>query len=246
MFYLYLKWYYSIPTTCRMKIQKQNYSLPVVNHDITIGNNQFKKHGILFDGESKRALVIGPSNCGKTNTILSLIQHPNGLRFENLYIYSKSLYQPKYEYLRLLMKPIREIGYFEFTEGDSIISPEEIRPNSVMVFDDVASCNQDIIKKYFCFGRHKGTDCFYLCQTYSSIPKQLLRDNANLLIIFQQDMTNLRHIYDDHVSVDMSFSDFKNMCNLCWKSRHDFVVIDKDAPLSKGRYRKGFDNYIVL
>lgn len=229
-----------------MKIQKQKHSLPVVNHDILIGENHFKKHGALFEGGSKRALVIGPSNCGKTNTILSLIQHPNGLRFENIYLYSKSLYQPKYDYLRLLMKPLKEIGFYEYNDGDSVISPQEIQPNSMMIFDDVATCNQDIIKNYFCFGRHQNTDCFYLCQTYSSIPKQLIRDNTNLLIIFQQDMTNLKHIYDDHVSVDMSFSDFKHMCSLCWKNKHEFLVIDKDSLLNNGRYRKGFDHYITL
>lgn len=229
-----------------MKIRKQHYSLPVVNHDIIIGENQFRKHGVLFEGGSKRALAIGPSNCGKTNAILSLIQHPNGLRFENLYLYSKSLHQPKYDYLRILMKPLKEIGYYEYNDDDIIVSPQDIQPNSVIIFDDVATCNQSIIKNYFCFGRHKNTDCFYLCQTYSSIPKQLIRDNTNFLIIFHQDMTNLKHIYDDHVSVDMSFADFKNMCTLCWKNKHDFIVIDKDSPLNNGRYRKGFDHFITL
>jgi len=29
-----------------------------------------------------RALIIGPSNCGKTNIMLSLIESPNGFKFE--------------------------------------------------------------------------------------------------------------------------------------------------------------------
>jgi len=44
-----------------------------------------------------RALIVGPSNCGKTNFMLSLIESPNGLQFENVNIFSKSLYQIKYE-----------------------------------------------------------------------------------------------------------------------------------------------------
>lgn len=229
-----------------MKLKQQPVMLPIKNHDSVTHRKIFKKHGILFGGNSKRCLAVGSSGCGKTNAILSLLEHPNGLRFENIYLYSKSLYQPKYEYLRLLLKPIKEIGYYEFDDGDNVIEPQEIKPNSVIIFDDVVSCNQNIIKNYFCFGRHKNTDCFYLSQTYSSIPKQLIRDNANLIIAFQQDMTNLKHIYDDHVSVDMTFQQFKDLCSSCWSKKYGFLVIDKDCELNNGRYRKEFDKFFYI
>lgn len=198
-----------------MKIGEQETLLPVTNHDSVTCGETFRKHGVLFGGNSKRVLVVGRSGCGKTNALLSLLEHPNGLRFENVYLYSKSLYQPKYRYLKLLLEPIREIGYWEFTDGEDIVPPQEIKPNSVIIFDDVVSCDPDIIKSYFCFGRHRNTDCFYLCQTYSSIPKQLIRDNANLIIMFQQDLTNLKHIYNDHVGADMSFEELKKVCAYC-------------------------------
>ena len=217
-----------------MKVEKHKVKLSVTDHDSFISSHQFKKHGDLFEGGSKRALVVGSSGCGKTNCMISLLDDPNGLRFENLYLYSKSLYQPKYEYLRTLFRPMKEIGYFEYDDGDEVISPNEVAPNSVIIFDDVATCNQNIIRYFFCFGRHKNTDVFYLCQTHSSIPKRLIRDNANLIIIFKQDVTNLKHIYDNHVNVDMSFQQFIDMCSFCWKTSHGFVVIDKDAGLRKG------------
>lgn len=229
-----------------MKIKKQNISLPIKNHDDLGFENKINKHGFLFGGESKRGLIVGPSGSGKTNVILSLIEHPNGLRFKNIYLYSKSLYQPKYSYLRTLLKPVKEIGYEEFDDPKDIIGPEEIKDNSVIIFDDVASCDQNIIQKYFCFGRHKHTDCFYLCQTYSAVPKQLIRDNANLIIMFQQDVTNLKHIYDDHVNIDMSYQDFKEICSYCWANKFEFLTIDKDCLMSSGRYRKGFDTFISI
>lgn len=225
-----------------MIFTKQNFSLPVSNHDLD--KNTFRKHGILFEGPSKRGLVVGPSGCGKTNVILALLTSENGLRFENVYVYSKSLYQSKYDYLRKLLKGIKEIGYFESSSEEDIVSPQKIKLNSVIIFDDIVCSNQSIIRDYFCFGRHKNTDCFYLSQTYSSIPKQLIRDNANLLILFRQDGTNLKHIYDDHVNTDMSFQEFKDICAACWQSDYDFVVIDRDSDLKNGRYRQKFDHFI--
>lgn len=226
-----------------MRIEKQKISLPVVNHD-DVSVNSFKKHGPLLGGLSKRGIIIGVSGSGKTNVIITLLEHPNGLRFENVYVYSKSLYQSKYEYLKQLLEPIEEIGYYEYQDGNDVIPPSEIKPNSVIIFDDVVCSSQSIIRDYFCFGRHKNTDCFYLCQTYSSIPKQLIRDNSNFIVVFKQDTTNLKHIYDDHVNVDMSFQKFKDMCSTCWKDKYGFLVIDKDCSLTNGRYRKGFDAFI--
>lgn len=81
---------------------------------------------------------------------------------------------------------------------------------------------------------------------YTSIPKQLIRDNANLLILFPQDILNLKHVFDDHISFDMTFQEFKDLCSLGWNDEFGFVVIDKDCEKNKGRYRKGFDKYIYL
>lgn len=229
-----------------MRIEKQTFSLPITNHDEKTLTKQFKKHRNLFCGGSKRCLIVGCSGSGKTNVILSLLEHPNGIRFENVYLYSKSLYQSKYEYLRKLLGPIKEIGYFEYDNDETIIPPFDIKPNSVIIFDDIQSQNQSIIRDYFTFGRHKNTDCFFIFQGYSSILKRLIRENANLLILFKQDHTSLKHIYNDHCMLDMTFEQFKNLCAHCWKEAYGFVVIDKDCELNAGRYRKKLDSFIYL
>ena len=198
-----------------MRIKSAGPQLPVINYDTPAQEVTFRKHGSLFGGESKRALIVGPSGSGKTNIMISLITHPNGLRFSNVYIYCKSPYQPKYQYLRKVLEPLKEIGYFEYTDDKNIVPPNLIRPNSLIIFDDVASCFQDIMRQYFSFGRHRNTDCFYLCQTYTAIPKHLLCDNATLLILLPQDVLNLKHIYDDDCSLDMTFQEFKELCRLC-------------------------------
>lgn len=64
-------------------------------------------HSILFPS-TIRCIIVGPSNCGKTSVTINMNEHGNGLRFENVYIYSKS---PKYIYLEKLLKPLKGIGY---------------------------------------------------------------------------------------------------------------------------------------
>ena len=95
-------------------------------------------------------------------------------------------------------------------------------------------------------GRHKNVDCFYLCQSYAHVPKHLVRDNVNKLIIFRQDEVNLKHIYDDHVNTDISYNKFKELCGKRWGvDNYGFLVIDKDRALNDGRFCKGFDKFLI-
>jgi hypothetical protein len=229
-----------------MKFHNQKIQLPILNLDSTCQENQFRKHSGLFGLGCKRGLIVGPSGCGKTNAMISLLLHPNGLRFENIYLYSKSLHQPKYRTLSEILKPMKEIGYYEYDNDKDIISPQEVKPNSILIFDDIVCSNQSIIRDYFTFGRHNNIDCFYLCQTYTKIPKQLIRDNANLMIVFEQDGANLKHIYNEFVQSDMSQQQFRDICSQCWKNKYDFLVIDKEFGINSGRYRKGYDCFISI
>lgn len=227
-----------------MEIIKQPTTLSIENNIFEEGK-KFNKHGVLFPF-TIRCIIVGPSNCGKTNVMINLIEHENGLKFENVYVYSKSLYQPKYVYLEKLLRPIKGIGFYSFNASDNILQPSEAKPNSIFIFDDVACDNQDVIREYFSMGRHNHIDSFYLCQTYAKIPKHLLRDNANCLIIFKQDDLNLKHIYSDHVGGDMTFEEFKQMCSTCWQKPYEFLSVFKDNQICNGRYRKCLDHYIHI
>jgi hypothetical protein len=230
-----------------MRFVRQSQVIKVINFDDKIqlmSEKKMRKHGNMLP-ISIRGIICGPSNCGKTNVLISLMESPHGVRFENVYVYSKSLQQPKYQYLENLLTPIDEIGYFTFSNNSDVVPPNEALPNSIFIFDDVACDKQDVIREYFAMGRHMDVDSFYLCQTYAKIPKHLIRDNANLLILFKQDGTNLKHVYNDHVNTDMSYEDFCELCSTCWQQKYGFLVIDKDSALNNGRYRKGFNDFAV-
>ena len=227
-----------------MRFVRQPTAIDIVNieeHEQT----ENKKHGDLLPN-TIRAVLAGPSNCGKTTALFSLITSEYGLCFENIYVYSKSLNQLKYRYLAEVFKGLKEIGFYTYCNNEEILPPNEVKKNSIFVFDDVSCDRQNMIKEYFSRGRHNQTDCFYLCQSYSQIPKHLIRDNCNFLILFKQDDLNLRNIYKSHVNTDMSFEKFRNLCSECWKDgEHNFLVIDKDSRMDSGRYRKGFNEFAI-
>lgn len=114
------------------------------------------------------------------------------------------------------------------------------------MFDDVACENQNNMRDYFAMGRHKNIDCFYLNQTYTKIPKQLIRDNANLIVLFKQDEINMRHVYDEHVNTDMTWKQFREMCARIWGEPYSYLVINKDCKMNEGCYRNKFDTFVVF
>ncbi|KAL4153872.1 hypothetical protein QTP88_001705 [Uroleucon formosanum] len=104
-----------------------------------------------------------------------------------------------------ILSEINGIQLFTFYENEKVIAPEEALPNSVFIFDDIISENQKIARTYFSRARHNLIDVCYLAQSYSKVLKPLLRDNANFIVLFKQDETNLKHVYMEHCSGNMSY-----------------------------------------
>lgn len=232
-----------------MRFEKQSLDIPIrnVDADAATRKSQRRRHSDLLPN-TLRCIIAGPSNCGKTNLLISLIESENGLKFENLYIYSKTLGQEKYQYLEKLLKNIDGIGFYKFSSSQDVIAPSEARQNSIFIFDDViCDENQENIRNFYCMGRHYGTDVIYLTQTFTKINKHLIRDNCNFIILFKQDDMNLKHVYSDYnIACDMTFEKFRDFCHACWREKYGFVTIDLDSDANVGRYRKGFNNFLQV
>jgi hypothetical protein len=115
---------------------------------------------------------------------------------------------------------------------------------NLIIFDDVLlEKKQNKIEDYYVRGRHSNVDCFYLAQNYFLLPRKTIRENSNFLCLFKQDGRNLNHIYNDHVSTDMSKEEFKELCFKCWEQPHGFLVIDNSSDKYNGKYRYKLDNF---
>ena len=83
---------------------------------------------------------------------------------------------------------------------------DEIKPlneyeNGTKVFDDfLSSSNSRFIDQFFIRGRHNNLDLFYLPESYFDLPKRTIRINSNKIILFNQMLKDIEHIY---IYIDM-------------------------------------------
>ena len=87
-----------------------------------------------------------------------------------------------------------------------------------------------LISEYFCRGRHNNCNMFYSARNYFYIPRQTIRENCNLFILFKQKNKSLRLIYDDLFDDDeFTFEEFRDICKLAWMTKYNYIVIDLDC-----------------
>ena len=135
------------------------------------------------DNNNNRTLLVGSSFAGKTYLMLKILSR---MIDRDIYIITKS---PPEQYTNSEIK-IKEIS-------------DEIRPlneyeNGIIVFDDIlGSSNSRFLDQFFIRGRHNNLDIYYLSQSYFDLPKRTIRNNSNKIILFNQTLKDIEHIYRD-------------------------------------------------
>src|SRR6267154_2682815 len=199
-------------------------------------------------------VISGRTGCEKTNLMQNLLFENGYLNYGSIYLYSSTLHQPAYQYIKerltkiendiyAVLKKQVEIGHY-FDTDEEIIDPKELDPkiNHIIIFDDVMLKDQTKIKEYFCRGRHNNVNVFYLCQSLHKIAKHCIRENANMFILFKQDDKTLKYFHETHISGDMDFKEFKSFSDGAWSEKHGFIVINLWDDTQFGRYWANYKN----
>jgi len=134
-----------------------------------------------------------------------------------------------------------KVDYFE--DGTSIPDPSEVnsKNKNLFIFDDVATeKKQTPADNFYTRGRHNNCNSIYLSQNYYLLPRQTIRTNANVLILFALPTIDMRNIYTDIISLDMSFDEFQRFCFEVYEEPYNFIVIIKDKHPLEGKYFKKF------
>ena len=226
----------------------------------------------LYPCHPCRCIITGPSECGKsvflTNLILNIINE-----YDKIYIYSPSLHQDLYQRLRkcfsnhipihIIPKILNEddidffieeiinnkdieksnIGIETFDNIENLKFPQEYEHNSIIILDDLNQKEMDDprVQAMFKRSRHNNLSIFIISQDYKTI-----RCNGNIFHIFKpNNFLDVRNIYQDKRSMDMTLNEFKFLSSICWNEKYQPLTIDMTKDKYTGRYRLGLGSIFV-
>ena len=119
----------------------------------------------------------------------------------------------------------------------------EIKPinkykGSVVIFDDMLGAkNSSQIDEFFTRGRHEDLDVYYISQSYFALPRQSIRNNSDILILFKQTVRDVQSMYYDIGAYDMKYDEFEEMCHKAWDEKYNYLCIDVTKNKNDGKYR---------
>ena len=139
-----------------------------------------------------------------------------------------------------------EIETFESIE--ELKFPQEYENNSITVLDDLNQKEMDDprVQAMFKRSRHNNLPIFIISQDYYELSKKTIRCNGNIFHIFKpNNFLDVRNIYQDKASMDMTLNEFKNLTGICWSRNYQPLTIDMTKDKITGRYRLGLNSIFV-
>ena len=214
-----------------------NYTNNIITNDEIINHNENHDNNIITNDDIdnndnimfNRTLIVGPSFCGKTHLLLNklqLIRMDDNTRKIHIITRSPEQYN-KIE--------IEDVSVDEDLEDKSIQDFQ----NCCVVFDDMLDTSQKLIDPFFARRRNNDLDVYYLSQSYFDSPKRTIRNNSNIIILFQQTLKDVEHIYRDIAGFDMSYDEFKSLCREAWRESYNYLLINRLEDKNGSRYKIG-------
>ena len=68
------------------------------------------------------------------------------------------------------------------------------------------------------------------------MPKRTIRNNSNRIILFNQTLKDIEHIYRDVAGYDMSYDEFKELFRKSWDEDYNYLCIDRSKKRDQGKY----------
>eukprot|EP01039_Chlorochromonas_danica_P011460 gene11460-12817_t len=187
-------------------------------------------------------VCIGPTGCGKTNSVVEFLSRKNE-RFYEIIIYTgSSADEPFYQFLAGSidgLKLIDNVG--ELPNIDNYKDSDDKDLEKLIVFDDSVMSDEKVLKqiaKWFMCARKVGFTCMFLAQDFVSTPK-FIRRNAQYLQLFRlADMSDVRRILSKY-AMDTDVSALTSMLTYCTREKGNFLTIAVNEP-KESKYRRNF------
>ena len=126
-----------------------------------------------------------------------------------------------------------------FDNIEELRYPQEYKINSIIILDDLneKEMNDSRVQAMFKRSRHNNLSIFIISQDYYELPKRTIRANGNIYHIFKpNNFLDVRNIYQDKASMDMTLDEFKYLTSICWNEKYQPLTIDMTKDKYTGRY----------
>ena len=207
--------------TCYNKNKRKNNinTLPQNKNNTSYQQPDFENvNNKVSKFENHRHVIIGPSKVGKTFYMLKVLEKIGNKGPIHTITRSPNQY-PNYK-------------------TNNEIKPINKYKGSIVIFDDMLGArNSSQIDEFFTRGRHEDLDVYYISQSYFALPRQSIRNNSDILILFKQTLRDVQSMYYDIGAYDMKYDEFKEMCHKAWDERYNYLCIDMTKNKNEGKYR---------
>ena len=135
-----------------------------------------------------------------------------------------------------------------FDNIEELKYPQDYDDGGIIILDDLneKEMNDPRVQAMFKRSRHNNLSFFILSQGYYELPKRTIRANGNIYHIFKpNNFRDVRNLYQDKASTDMSLNEFKYLTTTCWNEKYQPLTIDMTKDRYQGRYRLGLNTIFV-
>lgn len=191
---------------------------------------------------SSMIVTIGPTGCGKTNSVVEFLHRKDGRFFEIIIFTGSSADEELYQYLAGAIDGLQLIDNIgELPNVDNYKDSDSKDLEKLIIFDDSVMADEKSLKqiaKWFMCARKVGFTCMFLAQDFVSTPK-FIRRNAHYLQLFNlADMTDVKRILSKYAK-ETDVRTLMNMLNQCTQEKGNFLTIAVNEPV-ESKFRQNF------
>ena len=207
-----------------------------------------------------RILILGPSDSGKTNTLLHLINnfHP----IDKIYLYAKDKDEKKYQFLinKRVEAGIKNLNdphaFIEYSNDindvlDDINNYNKNRDKKVLIiFDDMiadimrSEKFKPIVRELFIRCRKLNISIVFITQSYFRALKDSRLNSTHYILMNIGNKKELKSIAEEN-SGHLDFKEFLKIYNYCTKEPYSFMLVDT-RPTARVTFKKNFDEPVYL
>ena len=210
-------------------------------------DKNFNKHYIL---PNSMIMCIGGTGSGKTNALMDFLSRKTNAFYDIIIYTGSTADEPLYNFLQSKIPDLKM--YTDISELPELkeFDNDEKSKEKLIVFDDFINLSKKQmvkINEYLTSGRKLGFTVWLMAQSYTSVPKIIIR-NCNYFIIFKLNDNNItiNNIIRNHNIFNVPKELFKEIYIHATSEPRNFLLVDLKSNDRDKYLRNNFLNFIKV